>query len=359
MTTAIAGTTDPRILEARKRAKKRRHRVPATFYWMALPAFAMFFLLHTIPVIQGFFYSFTDYAGYGSWNWIGLKNYRNLLNDDRIRHSYWFTIRFAVVATIFINLVSLAIATFLNSKIKFRTAFRGVFFMPFVIAILVIGYIFNFMFANSLPWFGEKLGIGWLSTNILANEDLAWLGIVAVQTWSTMAFTIIIYLAGLQTIDPQLYEAASLDGASGWLQFRSITFPLLAAFFTINMVITLKGMLMVFDLIIALTNGGPGRRRSRSRSSSTEAGSKVASSPTRWPTPSSSSSSSWSSRSSNSASSGNVRCTRHDVAHHSHSTSSRSRRWRPTSRNGSANPSARSGSTGGSRRSSPCSRSPC
>ena len=218
----------------------------------------MFFLLHTVPVIQGFFYSFTDYAGYGSWNWVGFKNYANLFNDDRIRNSYRFTIKFAVVATILINIVSLAIANFLNSKIKFRTPFRGMFFMPFVMSILIVGYIFNFMFANSLPWFGEKLGIGWLSTNILANESIAWLGIVAVQTWSSMAFTIIIYLAGLQTIDPQLYEAASLDGASGWLQFRSITFPLLAAFFTINMVITLKCMLMVFDLIFSLTNGGPG-----------------------------------------------------------------------------------------------------
>ncbi len=258
MTTAIAGTTDPRILEARRRAKERRRRIPGTFYLMALPAFVLFFVLHTIPAIQGFFYSFTDYAGYGTWQWVGFKNYVNLFQDDRIRDSYVFTIKFAVLATILINVVALAIAVFLNSKIKFRNAFRGIFFMPYVMSILIVGYIFNFIFANSLPWFGEKLGIGWLSTNILANENLAWLGIVAVQTWMSMAFAIIIYLAGLQTIDPQLYEAASLDGASAWLQFRQITFPLLAAFFTINMVLTLKGMLMVFDLIFSLTNGGPG-----------------------------------------------------------------------------------------------------
>ena len=232
--------------------------MPATFYWMALPAFALFFLLHTIPALTGFFYSFTDYAGYGTWNWVGLKNYANLLQDDRIRDSYWFTLKFAVVATVLINAVALAIAVGLNAKIRFRTAFRGTFFLPFVMSILIIGYVFQFIFSNSLPWFGEKLGIGWLSTNILADENLAWLGIVAVQTWSSMAFAIIIYLAGLQTIDPQLYEAASLDGASGWLQFRTITFPLLAAFFTINMVLTFKSMLMVFDLIFALTNGGPG-----------------------------------------------------------------------------------------------------
>lgn len=256
--TAIAGTTDPRILAARKRAKERRRRVPATFYWMTLPGFALFFLLHTIPVLQGLFYSFTDYAGYGVWEWVGLKNYRNLLDDDRVTNSYWFTVKFAIFATILLNIVSLAIAVALNAKVKFRTFFRGVFFMPFVMSILIVGYVFNFMFANSLPWFGEKLGINSLSTNILADPDLAWVGVVAVQTWMSMAFTIIIYLAGLQTIDPQLYEAASLDGASGWLQFRAITFPLLAAFFTINMVLSMKGMLMVFDLIWSLTNGGPG-----------------------------------------------------------------------------------------------------
>jgi raffinose/stachyose/melibiose transport system permease protein len=258
MTTAIAGTTDPRILEARKRAKERGRRIPSTFYLMAIPAFVLFFALHTIPVLQGLFYSFTDYAGFGTWKWVGFKNYANLFQDDRVRNSYWFTIKFAILATVLINLVALAIAVGLNAKIKFRTAFRGIFFMPYVMSILIVGYVFNFIFANSLPWFGEKLGINWLSTNILADEDLAWVGIVLVQTWMSMAFAVIIYLSGLQTIDPQLYEAASLDGASGWLQFRSITFPLLAAFFTINMVLTLKGMLMVFDLIFSLTNGGPG-----------------------------------------------------------------------------------------------------
>ena len=172
MTTSIAGTTDPRILEARRRAKERRRRVPGTFYALALPALVLFFVLHTVPVIQGFFYSFTDYAGYGTWKWVGLKNYSNLLQDDRIRHSYWFTIKFAVAATILVNIVSLAIAVGLNAAIKARTAFRGIFFMPHVMSILIVGYVFNFMFANSLPWFGDKLGITKLSSNILADPDL-------------------------------------------------------------------------------------------------------------------------------------------------------------------------------------------
>jgi raffinose/stachyose/melibiose transport system permease protein len=114
------------------------------------------------------------------------------------------------------------------------------------------------MFANSVPVLGEKLGIGWLSTNLLANEDLAWVAILTVAVWQAVAFNIIIYLAGLQTIPAEVYEASKVDGAGPWRQFRSITFPLIMPFFTINMVLALKGFIQVFDHIIALTNGGPG-----------------------------------------------------------------------------------------------------
>ena len=146
----------------------------------------------------------------------------------------------------------------LNARIKFQTAFRGLFFIPNVLAILVIGYVFNFIFSNSLPLLGQSLGIDWLSTSILANKDLAWLGIVGVSAWQSIAFSTILYLAGLQTIPAELYEAAGLDGASYWRQFSSITFPMIGAFFTINMVLALKGFLQAFDQIVALTGGGPG-----------------------------------------------------------------------------------------------------
>jgi raffinose/stachyose/melibiose transport system permease protein len=252
-TIPATGTEAPR-----PRPRSARRRVNPTFYWMVLPAVLLFFLFHTIPVLQGIFYSFTDYAGYGEWDWVGLKNYVNLFKDDRIYAAYGFTFKFAILATILTNVVALAIAVGLNGRIKFRNSLRGIFFIPYVLVILVVGYIFQYLFANSLPNVGQALNIGFLESNILADPNLAWLGIVGVAVWQASAFAIILYLAGLQTVPVELFEAASIDGASAWKQFWRITFPLIAPFFTINMVLSLKGFLQVFDLIFSLTNGGPG-----------------------------------------------------------------------------------------------------
>lgn len=102
------------------------------------------------------------------------------------------------------------------------------------------------------------LGISTLSTNILGSPDYAWIGIVVMAVWQATAFNTILYLAGLQTVPEDVYEAAAIDGAKAWRRFWSITFPIIAPFFTINMVLALKNFLMVFDHIIALTGGGPG-----------------------------------------------------------------------------------------------------
>lgn len=225
---------------------------------MAVPAVVLFFLFHTLPALQGVFYSFTDSAGYGDWNFIGLDNYVRLFTDKQVIASYGFTIGFAVVATILANIVSLAIAVGLTANIRFRGFLRGVFFLPAVLAVLVVGYIFNYLFSNALPQAGEALGITALSTNILGNPDLAWVGIVIVAVWQACATTIVIYMAGLQTVPEELTEAGMLDGASNWQRFWKITFPLLAPFFTVNMVLSLKNFLMVFDQIVSLTGGGPG-----------------------------------------------------------------------------------------------------
>lgn len=221
------------------------------FYWMVLPAFVLFFVFHTVPVLQGVYYSLTNYPGYGEHAVIGLRNYVNLFKDDRILDAYLFTFKFAIVATVLTNVIALAIAIGLNARIRFRTALRGVFFIPNVLAILIVGYIFNYLFANSIPAiFG--------GTSILANPELAWVGIVIVAVWQAAAFAIIIYLAGLQTIPEDLLEAAMIDGAGAWRRFVSVVFPLIAPFFTVNMVLSLKNFLQVFDHIVALTNGGPG-----------------------------------------------------------------------------------------------------
>lgn len=239
-------------------SRTRRKGPNRTFYWMVLPALALFLIFHTIPVLQGVFYSFTDSPGYGDWNFVGLSNYAALFTDERIRSAYLFTFQFALVATVLVNVIALAVAVGLNGKIKFKNTLRGVYFIPNILAVLVIGYVFNYLLTNSLPAIGAALGIDRLSTSILADPELAWVGIVVLAVWQAVAFNIIIYLAGLATVPPELYEAAAIDGAGPWRRFWSITFPMIAAFFTLNMVLSLKNFLQVFDHIIAMTGGGPG-----------------------------------------------------------------------------------------------------
>lgn len=231
-----------------------------SIYLMTVPAVVLFAVFHTFPAIQGIFYSFTNWDGLSlTYDFVGFKNYYYLFRDETVWHSYLFTFQFAIVSTILVNVLSLAIAIGLNEKIKFKNFFRAVYFLPNVLSVLIVGYIFNYLFANVLPVWGEKLGIEALSTNILGSEKWAWIGIVIVAVWQACAFNTILYLAGLQTVPSELYEASSLDGASKWQNFRHITFPMIAPFFTINMVLAMKNFLMVFDQVVALTGGGPGR----------------------------------------------------------------------------------------------------
>lgn len=229
-----------------------------TYLIIAIPAFVLFFIFHTYPALQGIFYSFTDWKGYGNWDFVGIKNYLNVFNDDRALDAYGFTFKFAILSTILVNIFSLLVAMGLNSKIKFQKTLRAIYFLPYILSILIVGFIFNFIFTHFLPGIGENLGIDALSRNILGDPDLAWIGIVIVAVWQAIAFNTILYLAGLVTISEDLYEAASIDGANQWTKFWKITFPLIAPFFTINMVLAMKGFLMVFDQIVSLTGGGPG-----------------------------------------------------------------------------------------------------
>ncbi|MCM3116007.1 sugar ABC transporter permease [Neobacillus sp. MER 74] len=230
------------------------------FYLMTVPALLLFAIFHTYPALQGIYYSFTNWDGLSfTYDFVGIKNYLNLFKDLNILNSYLFTFKFAIISTILVNVLSLLIAIGLNAKIKGKNFFRATYFLPNVLGVLIVGFIFNFIFSNVIPNLGDKLDIGFLSINILGSEKFAWLGIVIVAVWQACAFNVILYLSGLQTVPSELYEASSLDGANKWQEFWKITFPMIAPFFTINMVLSMKNFLMVFDQIVALTGGGPGR----------------------------------------------------------------------------------------------------
>ena len=228
-----------------------------TFLLITIPIVALFFCFNTLPLIKGVIYSFTNFKGYGSFDWVGLRNYQDLFTDSRVGGSYLFTFKLAIVATIVTNVISLILALGLNSKIKFKSAFRGAYFIPNVLGALVVGYIFNYFFTYILPAFGEMLGSKTFSSSMLSSTKLAWIAVVIVCAWQSIAMNTIIYISGLQTVPEDVYEAGAIDGATGWNKFRLLTFPLIIPFFSINMVLCVKNFLMVFDQIMALTKGGP------------------------------------------------------------------------------------------------------
>ncbi len=133
------------------RRRGRVKRAAATYHWMVWPALIAFAAFHTVPMLVGVFFSFTNYAGYGNWNFVGFANYLNLVQDSRVLGAYGFSFLFAIVATVLTNVIALSVALGLNARIKARNFFRGVFFVPYVLAILIIGYIFQFLFAKSCP----------------------------------------------------------------------------------------------------------------------------------------------------------------------------------------------------------------
>lgn len=228
-----------------------------TYLGMLIPVVILFFAFNTLPLIIGAFYSFTNYRGYGSWDFVGLRNYFDLFTDSRVWNSYFFTFKYAIVGTILVNVISLLMGLGLNSKIRFKSTLRGIYFVPNILGGLIVGYIFSFIFTYIIPAVGETFNIEWIKNSILADERYAWIGVLIVGVWQAVAMNTIIYISGLQTIPEDVYEASRIDGAGKFLTFRKITLPLLMPFISINLVLSTKNMLMVFDQIMSLTKGGP------------------------------------------------------------------------------------------------------
>ena len=236
---------------------KRMSSKSKTHLLMIIPVIILFFAFNTLPLIIGAFYSFTNYRGYGSWDFVGLRNYIDMFSDTRVWNSYVFTFKYAIAGTVLVDIISLLMALALNSKVRFKSALRGVYFIPNILGGLIVGYIFSFIFTYIIPVVGETLNIELIKNSILADERFAWVGVLVVGVWQAVAMNTIIYISGLQTIPTDVYEAAKIDGSGAFYTFRKITLPLLIPFISINLVLSTKNMLMVFDQIMPLTKGGP------------------------------------------------------------------------------------------------------
>ena len=238
--------------------RKGKPKIDKVYYLFLLPTLILFTLAIAVPAIVGIFYSFTNFIGFGDWELVGLTNYIAVFSDPAILSSYLFTFGFALVTVIIVNVIAFLLAVALTSRIRLKAPLRAIFVIPMVISGIVIAFVFKYLFANSLPALGAVTGIPWLQESILANENLAWLAIVIVTAWQSIPGALLIYIAGLLSIPGEVYEAADIDGASAWVRLRSVTLPLVAGYVVINVILGFKGYLNVYDVIVALTAGGPG-----------------------------------------------------------------------------------------------------
>lgn len=234
------------------------------FWPLALPGLLLFSGVVLIPFLIGLLYSFTSWRGTyfvgGSvWNsFIGLENYIHIFQSKKFIHSFVYTIQFTVIAVIVVNIVSLAMAQMIDFLGKRAGIFRTVFFLPNLLGGLALGFIWQFIFQSvfSKIIFGTN---GWLSipflTDMTQDTTKNLFALVIMVTWQMAGYMMIIYIAGLNTIPKDMYEAGSIDGANHWHRFRYITIPMLMPSITIVLFLTLAGCLKLLDQNVALTNG--------------------------------------------------------------------------------------------------------
>ncbi|WP_156252258.1 carbohydrate ABC transporter permease [Pseudactinotalea terrae] len=238
------------------RRKPVRSRLPDLI--MAGPAVLVFVLMFIVPMILAFVLSLTDWNGYSlKFDFIGLENYRFAFRNPRTVDAAIFTAVVAVVGTTLCNIVGLAVAVLIAAPGRVNTVLRTIFFYPYIISSLIIGFLWSAMLqpngvANSLL---GHVGVGPLPFLI----DATWAkgSVIATILWSSFGFNMILFIAGIKSVPTEYYEAATVDGASRWQQFRAITVPLIAPVLTVNLVLTLVGLLKVYDVVLALTDGGP------------------------------------------------------------------------------------------------------
>lgn len=239
--------------------KKEISRKSISMFLFTVPATVLYCIFFIYPIAIGIMYSFTDWNGLAKdFKFIGLANYIEAFTNKRFQNAVLFNIKFTILAVILVVGISLILALIFNSDIRLKSFFRGIFFFPAVLGMLVVGLIFNEIFYRVVPVIGKAMNISWLSTNILASKSTAMYGVLIVHVWLAVAMATVMLLAGLQSTPMELYEAAELDGANKWQRFRYITMPFLLPVLSVVLILQIKNGLTVYDIIVALTNGGPG-----------------------------------------------------------------------------------------------------
>ncbi|MCL6458979.1 MAG: sugar ABC transporter permease [Gorillibacterium sp.] len=247
-------------MTAIKRTKKSKWTNYAI--WFIMPAFILYSLFVIAPTLSAAYLSFTSWNGISDEiRYIGLNNFVEIWNSTRVHHAFKNTLIFTVSLVIMENILAILLAMLVDKVRWFKNIFRSIFYFPVLMSGVVMGFIwviilnYNFGVVNQIM---DMIGLSSWKMDWLGDPDLALISIILSTIWKSAGYYMVIYLAGIQGIPQDLKEAASIDGANNWQQFRHITFPLLASAMTVCMMLSMIGSLKIFDQIAVMTDGGPG-----------------------------------------------------------------------------------------------------
>jgi raffinose/stachyose/melibiose transport system permease protein len=221
------------------------------YAFFTLPTIIAFLISFLIPFLFGIYLSFTKFTTVTNTQWVGVTNYIRAFSEDRdFLNALIFTVKFAVVSIVLINVFAFLLALLLTRAIKGTNIFRTVFFMPNLIGGIVLGYIWQLIINGVLINFG---------VDITFSANYGFWGLIVLMNWQMVGYMMIIYIAGIQAISPELVEAAKIDGANAWQMLTSITIPLVMPAITICTFLTVTNSFKLFDQNLALTAGAPGK----------------------------------------------------------------------------------------------------
>ncbi len=216
-----------------------------------LPTLAAFTIVFAVPFILGLGLSFTEFTTVLDAKWVAFENYIKAFSNRDFLNALWFTVKFAVVSVITINVISFALASLLTKRLRGTNIFRTVFFMPNLIGGIVLGYIWQLIINGIL----QNIGV-----TITYDAKYGFWGLVVMMNWQLIGYMMIIYIAGIQNIPSDLQDASKVDGASRWQTLRHVTIPLVMPSVTICLFLTITNSFKLFDQNLALTAGAPSKQ---------------------------------------------------------------------------------------------------
>lgn len=256
----VKRATSDRPFDAAPLLRTFRKRFP-----FAIPGIVAYSAFIIVPVILSLYYSFTNRSLLSpDADFVGLDNYERLVTDSRFLDTFAFTLILTVVTLVGVNVIGLAVALLLNQVGRLFYAMRMLFFIPVALSFVIVAFLWSTILTDNgiLNTMLRETGLGALATSWLGTPTMAQVSVILVSGWQGMSLAVVIYLAGLQTVPPTLYDAAKIDGAGRWSAFRYVTWPFLAGALTINSTLLLINGFKSYDIPVVLTATGPGHATS-------------------------------------------------------------------------------------------------